>query len=184
MPVRRKAWPYLLEVIPWDADHIERTKVWSDRRRVTRKGACIKKTDLNDHGTFRTQYENIKKEWNGVEEVFNRDDVVEVRLAAYSCWSRSLMTWLPQQERHRIDVDCRRTDRTQPIFSNPSPPKTSSSFSRIVTDDDGGSSQSQSNDHVDKLAEILLSYNFYEKELGMWRGTRAAGVHFGLVKKY
>lgn len=37
-------------------------------------------------------------------------------------------------------------------------------------DDDDGA-QSRSNEHVDRMAEVLLTYNFYEKELGMWRGT-------------
>ena len=27
---------------------------------------------------------------------------------------------------------------------------------------------------MDRLQEILLTYNFFEKELGMWRGTRVA----------
>lgn len=35
-----------------------------------------------------------------------------------------------------------------------------------------GAAQSRSNEHVDRIAQILLTYNFYEKELGMWRGTR------------
>lgn len=37
-------------------------------------------------------------------------------------------------------------------------------------DEDGA--QARSNEHVDRMGQILLTYNFYEKELGMWRGTR------------
>ncbi|KZS99265.1 GTPase-activating protein gyp7 [Sistotremastrum niveocremeum HHB9708] len=96
----------------------------------------------------REQYYNIKAEWQGNEAVYNREDVVE--------------------ERHRIDVDCRRTDRTQPLFSQPSmSPNGQSSFS---PDQNDGGSQPPSNDHVDRLATILLSYNFYEKDLGYVQG--------------
>lgn len=39
-----------------------------------------------------------------------------------------------------------------------------------LQDEDGA--QARSNEHVDRMGQILLTYNFYEKELGMWRGTR------------
>jgi len=73
------------------------------------------------------------------------------------------------QERHRIDVDCRRTDRTQPMFAAPSNPPTPDPSKRPftfspATDEIG--SQALPNEHTEKLCEILLSYGFYDKDLG------------------
>jgi hypothetical protein len=82
-----------------------------------------------------------------------------------------------QQERHRIDVDCRRTDRSQPLFSSPtSTPGLSASnsekqsqqnYSTFAPNMSDIGAQSPSNEHIDRLAGILLTYNFYEKDLGM-----------------
>ncbi|KAH7914953.1 rab-GTPase-TBC domain-containing protein [Hygrophoropsis aurantiaca] len=105
----------------------------------------------------RYQYHEFKDEWCGVPEVFDRADTLE--------------------ERHRIDVDCRRTDRTQPLFSTtypgPSPDEESegrrrpSTISPQMTDI---GAQSPSNEHIDRMAGILLTYNFYHKELGYVQG--------------
>ena len=70
-----------------------------------------------------------------------------------------------RQERHRIDVDCRRTDRSQPLFAIPQPgAEESSGFSPNIVDI---GAQPPSNKHVEMLAAILLTYNMYEKQLGM-----------------
>lgn len=85
------------------------------------------------------------------------------------------------KERHRIDVDCRRTDRTQPLFSTPSStpsPSLSKStglnekemhqrYSSIAPNMSDIGAQSPTNEHIDRLGGILLTYNFYEKELGL-----------------
>lgn len=102
----------------------------------------------------RKRYREIKDEWCGVPEVFDRPDVLE--------------------ERHRIDVDCRRTDRTHPLFcmvyeDTLADRETSQAHRRLSTisphlSDIGA--QSPSNEHIDKMACILLTYNFYNKELG------------------
>lgn len=83
-------------------------------------------------------------------DVFDRSDIIE--------------------ERHRIDVDCRRTDRTQPLFVTPTVANEEkralnrySSFSPNLNDH---GAQAPSNDHIERLAGILLTYNFYEKQLG------------------
>ena len=78
------------------------------------------------------------------------------------------------QECHRIDVDCRRTDRTQPLFANQTPSETSLNSekqqhqhtSRISPTPVEIGAQSPSNEHIDRLASILLTYSFYEKDLG------------------
>lgn len=82
-----------------------------------------------------------------------------------------------RQERHRIDVDCRRTDRNQPLFAAPAQIPTTDiddeaaqnqrHYSVFSPNTNDIGAQSPSNEHVDCLAGILLTYNFYEKELGM-----------------
>lgn len=130
--VRQKAWPFILGVLPWDVDEREREILWAQ---------------------LKARYNEIKSEWQGVDEVFNRQDI--------------------QEERHRIDVDCRRTDRNQPMFmapsdpSNPHNPHNTYNFSPS-TEEIGA--QSLANEHTVKLCEILLTYGFYERDLGYVQG--------------
>lgn len=82
------------------------------------------------------------------------------------------------QERHRIDVDCRRTDRSHPLFSTPSPSSTPAidgiedekrmhlRYSTISPQSCDIGAQAPTNEHTERLASILLTYNLYEKELG------------------
>jgi hypothetical protein len=135
--LRKKIWPFLLGVHAWDVDASERKRRWEEKRK---------------------RYREIKNEWCGVPEVFDRQDVIE--------------------ERHRIDVDCRRTDRTHPLFSygyedSPSDPEADCGYRRYSTISpqlvDIGA-QSPSNEHIDRMGGILLTYNFYDKDLGYVQG--------------
>ena len=112
-----------------------------------------------------------------MEEVFNRADVIEVNVFTLGGILRKLTE---TQERHRIDVDCRRTDRTQPLFMVSSPPITPSSstetddekeatrrFSAISPSVNDVGSQAPTNQHIERMATILLTYNFFEKQLGI-----------------
>ncbi|OBZ75069.1 GTPase-activating protein gyp7 [Grifola frondosa] len=100
------------------------------------------------------QYRALKDEWWGVPEVFDSPDVIE--------------------ERHRIDVDCRRTDRSQPPFSDATPMNEDANdekgmhmrYSTISPQLSDIGAQAPTNEHIERLASILLTYNFYEKELG------------------
>ncbi|THU86400.1 RabGAP/TBC [Dendrothele bispora CBS 962.96] len=136
---RKRVWPFILGIHAWDVTEEEREKKWQEKKK---------------------KYQDLKNEWCGVPEVFDRQDVLE--------------------ERHRIDVDCRRTDRTQPLFSTPTvtPSLSKSSemddekvrfrrYSTISPNVVDIGAQSPSNEHIDRLAGILLTYNFYEKELGV-----------------
>ena len=149
--VRKKAWPFILDVLPWDADEREREIIWFQRK---------------------LQYRDLKADWYGVDEVFNREDIIEVRhLCLFGATADNCA-----KERHRIDVDCRRTDRTQPLFiaSSPNPsmadvtagPSQPAHRSKFSPASDEIGSQSQTNEHVEKLCEILLTYDLYEKNLG------------------
>jgi len=121
----------------------------------------------------RKQYHEIKDEWFGKPEVFDRQDVIEVlEVSLYTHLAR--LARLLLQERHRIDVDCRRTDRTQPLFANetssdtPRDPEKQQHqhYSTISPTPIEVGAQSPSNEHIDRLGSILLTYNFYEKDLG------------------
>ena len=79
------------------------------------------------------------------------------------------------QERHRIDVDCRRTDRTQPLFVSTTPTSEDSEdekgmmhmrYSTISPQFGDIGAQAPTNEHIERLGAILLTYNFFEKELG------------------
>lgn len=107
----------------------------------------------------RQRYHAIKSEWCGVPDVFDRSDILE--------------------ERHRIDVDCRRTDRSQPLFAMPAQiliddlddeKELNKRHSVISPNLSDIGAQSPSNEHIDCLAGILLTYNFYEKDLGYVQG--------------
>ncbi|KIY69995.1 RabGAP/TBC [Cylindrobasidium torrendii FP15055 ss-10] len=130
--LRKKIWPYLLGVLEWDATSVERQAAWKKKEE---------------------EYGDVKNQWCGVAEVFDRPDVID--------------------ERHRIDVDCRRTDRNLPLFSIPNNKDGEDSekqrFSISPNLCDAGA-QAPSNEHIDRLSVILLSYNFYEKELGYVQG--------------
>jgi TBC1 domain family member 15 len=72
------------------------------------------------------------------------------------------------QERHRIDVDCRRTDRNQPLFvAQEANEEKEPHFSVISPNLCDAGAQSPSNEHTDRLAGILLTYHFYERKLGL-----------------
>ncbi|KAG1756571.1 GTPase-activating protein gyp7 [Suillus paluster] len=131
--LRKKIWPFILGVHEWDITGSEREQKWEEKRKL---------------------YNQIKDEWCGVPEVFDRSDVLE--------------------ERHRIDVDCRRTDRTQPLFStayedadvNGGKGNGNRRYTTISPQMSDIGAQSPSNEHIDRLASILLTYNFHNKELG------------------
>lgn len=133
--LRKKVWPFILGVHDWDITGSEREAKWEEKRK---------------------RYREIKDEWCGVPEVFDRPDVLE--------------------ERHRIDVDCRRTDRTQPLFSTSyedtadNGPNGNRRYTTISPQMSDIGAQSPSNEHIDRLAGILLTYNFYNKELGYVQG--------------
>jgi len=116
-------------VYEWDTTATEREKLWEEKRR---------------------RYYELRDEWCGVPEVFERQDVLE--------------------ERHRIDVDCRRTDRAVSLFAQPpTPPEDTAASARyaIISPQNGDiGAQSPSNEHTEQLAAILLTYGFYERELG------------------
>ncbi|KAI0079892.1 RabGAP/TBC [Panus rudis PR-1116 ss-1] len=136
--LRKTIWPFLLDVHEWNITQKERTRRWEEKR---------------------MQYRELKNEWWGVPEVFDRQDVIE--------------------ERHRIDVDCRRTDRTQSLFAATATPPSEDAddeksmhmrYSTISPQLGDIGAQAPSNEHIERLGAVLLTYNFYEKNLGYVQG--------------
>ena len=73
--LRKEIWPFLLGVYEWDATHTKRKELWEQKRYALRftYGPII---SLNS--TYRKQYHELKNQWWGVPEVFERQDVIEV----------------------------------------------------------------------------------------------------------
>ncbi|KAI0034542.1 rab-GTPase-TBC domain-containing protein [Vararia minispora EC-137] len=137
---RMRVWPFLLGVYEWDVTDEERKRGWEEKMRL---------------------YHEVEDEWFGKPDVFDRPDVLE--------------------ERHRIDVDCRRTDRSQPLFAAATAAEQATTrgdpekqqhrrLASIAPSANEIGAQSPSNEHIDRLASILLTYNFYEKKLGYVQG--------------
>ena len=73
-------------------------------------------------------------------------------------------------------MDCRRTDRTQPLFAAPAELPTTDldeekdvshrRYSSISPNLVEIGAQAPTNEHIDRMASILLTYNFFEKDLG------------------
>ncbi|KAH9946071.1 RabGAP/TBC [Epithele typhae] len=135
--IRKEVWPFLLGVHSWGTDTAERENAWAAKKE---------------------KYRDLKDEWWGVPDVFERQDVIE--------------------ERHRIDVDCRRTDRTQPLFAQTTPVVEDTEnekglhmrYSTISPQLGDIGAQAPTNEHIERLASILLTYNFYETQLGYVQG--------------
>ncbi|GAA97214.1 uncharacterized protein L969DRAFT_84353 [Mixia osmundae IAM 14324] len=101
-----------------------------------------------------TEYHDLRSLWYGQTQVTSTDEFIE--------------------ENHRIEIDCRRTDRIQPMFAataeeEQGPTSLAGLDASLHTRASSGG-QPASNIHVRRLQEILLTYNFFETELGYVQG--------------
>lgn len=79
--LRKRIWPFILDVLEWDTTDIDRAKKWELKRyaRVFLQcplmliGLCYSK-----------EYQRLRSEWSSVDEVFNRQDIVEVCFVPFS----------------------------------------------------------------------------------------------------
>ncbi|KAI0797947.1 RabGAP/TBC [Abortiporus biennis] len=170
-PVDEKMWTSWFE-----EDGRPKVRIEELKREVFRRGICEKGTlrqriwpfllevyewDVTQNERMnlweekKKQYRSLKDQWWGVPEVFERQDVIE--------------------ERHRIDVDCRRTDRNHPLFAQTSTEVNDEKgmhmrYSTISPQISDIGAQAPTNEHIERLGAVLLTYNFYEKELGYVQG--------------
>ncbi|KAH8915648.1 RabGAP/TBC [Atractiella rhizophila] len=141
--VRKEVWPALLGVWEWE---------WSGEKRA------------EELAKKREEYARLKKVWRGDSEAAR-----EVRKSQRF-----------EEESHRIEIDCRRTDRTQPMFLADDDAKEEEELSKEYGGNDGedkeywsesvSDAHPTSNFHVRKMQEILMTYNYYEDELGYVQG--------------
>jgi hypothetical protein len=96
------------------------------------------------------EYEKYKSEWFDRPEVTSTEAFVE--------------------ERHRIEIDCRRTDRNQPLFSMAPDEEDLHVSPELEQRADYSGGQPPSNMHVRRLQEVLLTYNAFEPDEGYCQG--------------
>jgi len=76
---RKKLWPYLLGVYAWDVTEDERQRLWEAKMCVTFRRQPL----FHVISISRKRYHEIRDQWFGKPEVFDRQDVIEVLLAFY-----------------------------------------------------------------------------------------------------
>lgn len=146
---RSSAWPVLLGVEVWQASHQQR-----QQHKLQRRQAWLR----------------LKSTWDvGAADVRPTDSIDDSEKCGqlYIMASHLMEREDIQEQRHRIRVDCLRTDRKMPYFSNRSyfgteartPSLVDTAFK--VDDCDTGHSES-GNPHMAVLAEILLTYSIYD----------------------
>ncbi|KAI8579102.1 hypothetical protein K450DRAFT_199779 [Umbelopsis ramanniana AG] len=86
----------------------------------------------------RDAYQSLKKQWQDVPEVTGSEEFCE--------------------QKHRIDKDVHRTDRSVSLFANENLPNP------------GSSMYTSTNHHMEVVKDILCTYNVYNKELGYVQG--------------
>ncbi|ORX40833.1 rab-GTPase-TBC domain-containing protein [Kockovaella imperatae] len=146
---RREGWEVLLGIVPWSLGGLGGLEADRQKRQEARQ----KKREDN-----RAEYERLKSKW--------QKETAE----------QETEEW--KEEWHRIDVDCRRTDRTQPIFAIPAEAMAkgqseieevgpSSAFDDTIESD---GRQALLNPHVAALRTILMTYHSYHPDLGYVQG--------------
>ncbi|WVN86059.1 uncharacterized protein L203_101217 [Cryptococcus depauperatus CBS 7841] len=177
---RREGWEVLLGSIPWKVGGLRGGEEWLAARRKER-------AEVREG--HRQVYEQLKHKWRADIEWGASSHKEE------SGTGRNFEGW--QEEWHRIDVDCRRTDRTHPMFAVPSPsssdapksPKigtetysvkmswdreftsketTDFGFDGKMDEEEAGSARL--NSHIASLRLILMTYHFYSPSLGYVQG--------------
>ncbi|WVQ95362.1 hypothetical protein IAU59_002459 [Kwoniella sp. CBS 9459] len=152
---RREGWEVLLGIVPWAVGGVGGGESGKEKRKSTREDARRAKRQV---------YAGIKAKWrNEAERSGGRDD------------------W--KEEWHRIDVDCRRTDRNQPIYSVPPEAAMKGEHEKegggagtagIIHWDGAGEEEeggmAKLNPHIAALRTILMTYHTYSPELGYVQG--------------
>ncbi|KAE8542753.1 hypothetical protein D1P53_000815 [Cryptococcus gattii VGV] len=155
---RREGWEVLLGVVPWSvglgfASGGDDVQQDMEKRRKEREEVRQGRRQV---------YEALKTKWR-----------VEFGEGGREAW---------KEEWHRIDVDCRRTDRNQPIYAVP-PTTIASKHQESVNkvserksekseweDDEEEGGMASLNPHIAALRTILMTYHTFSPELGYVQG--------------
>lgn len=127
--VRKQVWPFLLKVYPWTSTKAERSKI------VEAKSS---------------EYEAAKRRWMDNEALQKTERFLEEdhRVGACLCPAGTESSLLiPRQ---RAEIDCRRTDRTHPLFASDLPAGV----------DPSAGAHPPSNAHVRATHDVLMTWVF------------------------
>ncbi|KAI8443682.1 rab-GTPase-TBC domain-containing protein [Phakopsora pachyrhizi] len=91
----------------------------------------------------------MNDDYKKLKEIWEKDDILKAT-AEY------------QEESHRIDIDCKRTDRRHPYFADP--------IIRRENQDGEDCDMDRANGHIETMGKVLTTYNIWEKELGYVQG--------------
>ncbi|KAJ9098700.1 hypothetical protein QFC21_004348 [Naganishia friedmannii] len=165
---RKLVWEVLLGVIPWSVGlgnpgseaETERAALRSEKKQ---------------------KYEELKRQWQDDTSVHVQRDGDDHEAASGSGAHGAAFTDKQREEWHRIDVDCRRTDRNQPMFAVPdnlagqeekegggAGAQKSPTVARFEEAEEG--SQTALNPHTAALRTILMTYHQYSPTLGYVQG--------------
>lgn len=183
---RREGWEVLLGIVPWKTGGLGGGEAGKLRRVQERRAALEAK---------RSEYEKLKKGWMDkvavanlrrrsqpqLASVVNGNDRGGVNQGPQGSSSSAALTEGWKEEWHRIDVDCRRTDRNQPIYAVPAAAKDAGDEEKegggvpsgmefgVGHEEEEGSSAAL-NPHIAALRMILMTYHTYAPELGYVQG--------------
>ncbi|WWC72751.1 uncharacterized protein I206_106715 [Kwoniella pini CBS 10737] len=159
---RKEGWEVLLGIIPWQIGGLGGGESGKEKRNKQREEARRAKRQV---------YAGLKGKWR--KEAAREDEVNGGR-----------EDW--REEWHRIDVDCRRTDRNQAIYAVPSSAahkgdhekegggaNTSLRRGSLGADSQGEEEEGSAaalNPHIAALRTILMTYHTYSPELGYVQG--------------
>ncbi|GMK56206.1 hypothetical protein CspeluHIS016_0300460 [Cutaneotrichosporon spelunceum] len=149
---RRRGWEVLLGVVPWS---VEDGPSGLDRlsQRAERRDEVLRRK--------REEYEQLHKGWREKTKTGEAED-----------------NW--KEEWHRIDVDCRRTDRNQPLYAVMPEVVAAGDeekegggagediWSGHDKEEEGG--HAPLNPHIAELREILMTYHVHAPDLGYVQG--------------
>ncbi|OXG12560.1 rab GTPase activator [Cryptococcus neoformans Ze90-1] len=138
---RREGWEVLLGVVPWSVGGFGPGEQVEKRK---------KEREEVRQGRRRV-YKGLKSQWR----------------AEFADGSER-EAW--KEEWHRIDVDCRRTDRNQPIYAVPTTATRPQSEKSEWEDDEEEGGMASLNPHIAALRTILMTYHTFSPELGYVQG--------------
>ncbi|ORY28020.1 rab-GTPase-TBC domain-containing protein [Naematelia encephala] len=143
---RREGWAVLLGIVPWGVGGVGGGEIGKKKRFEEREKLREEK---------RAEYERLKGKWKNDGDESRQEE------------------W--KEEWHRIDVDCRRTDRTQSIFAIPTTLGRDGEKEAAADKWDGKTEAEEGgaaplNPHIAALRTILMTYHTYSPELGYVQG--------------
>lgn len=167
---RREGWEVLLGVVPWSVGGLGFASGHDQQQQQQQGNMEKRRKEREEVRQGRRQvYEALKNKWR-----------TEFREGGRTGDGAGREAW--KEEWHRIDVDCRRTDRNQPIYAVPTTTTASKhqeSMNKVSErksekseweDDEEEGGMASLNPHIAALRTILMTYHTFSPELGYVQG--------------